>query len=102
MYKTHKLPRYSSAFKRQPTYPTPSTYHSMLACDAEGVRVDSAAGLVTAFGTWISSENTAPHDGSCCIKLRHASTYLVKMKTATKKKKRKTNWLVTHLAQVGK
>lgn len=68
-----------------------------------GVRVDLAAVAVSALGSWISSVITALLDGSCCIKLRHASTYLVKMKTATKKKReRKTNRLVTHLAQVEK
>lgn len=65
--------------------------------------MDLAAVAVSALGSWISSGITAPVDGSCCIKFRHASTYLVKMKTATKKnKKGKTNWLVTHLAQVEK
>lgn len=48
--------------------------------------MDLAAAAVSALGSWISSVITAPLDGSCCIKLRHASTYLVKMKTATKKK----------------
>ena len=82
-----------------PTDPTQSTYcaHTMLACDAEGLRVDLAAAAVSALGSWISSGITAPVDGSCCIKFRHASTYLVKMKTATTKKKWKgKNKLACH------
>lgn len=50
--------------------------------------MDLAAGAFSALESWISSVITALLDRSCCIKLRHASTYLVKMKTATKKIKR--------------
>lgn len=80
----HNRPKLS----RHPNTHRPHSYrtHTMLACDAEGLRVDLAAAAVSALGSWISSGITAPVDGSCCIKFRHASTYLVKMKTATKKK----------------
>lgn len=80
----------------------PHTNRSTLACDTDGGGADLAPEAVRLSWVWLSSEITAPLDASCCVKLRHASTYLVKMKTAKKKKneERKTNRLVTHLAQV--
>lgn len=55
---------------------------------------------VSALGSWISSVITAPVDESCCIKLRHASTYLVKMKTATKKIKNRKRKKQTGLSRI--